>query len=496
MPVRNFFFIVVAFLVCYLCYGAAVKNRYANLFAEAIDIVENEALHDVPSDQLFKSAMEGMLEGFDRHSRFITGETFKSLNEDLEGEFGGVGVYFEPIAGKGVLVMAVMPGKPADQAGLQSGDVIKFINGTSTADLESRGIRKLMTGKLGETIKVIFDRAGVDQETTVRRQTIPMQSVQGTGRNADGSWQFVIPGHPELAYIRLSQFDKVSADEFAMVLKSLPKSTTGMVLDVRGNGGGLLPAAEGICDMLLAPELTIVKIKGRKGAAVRDAKSKNTPLIGPDVKIAVLIDGQSASASELVAGCLQDHGRAVIVGQRSWGKGTVQHVIPMQMGRSALKITTYSFWRPTGPVIDRYATAAIESGKWGIYPDEGFAVEQDELDMLCMIKRMHFQEISGLIPADKRDQILSVSRDSFLNRINRRSVEQKQSTDDGDRKSEDQTSGDGPVSGANEKSNVDSQSQQKELPVRKIGPEDLQRDRVLEKAIEYLSRVVIEKQAA
>ena len=110
MPVRNFFFIVVAFLVCYACYGVAVKNRYANLFAEAIDIVENEALHGVPSDQLFKSAMEGMLEGFDLHSRFITGDTFKSLNEDLEGEFGGVGIYFEPVEGKGVLVMAAMPG--------------------------------------------------------------------------------------------------------------------------------------------------------------------------------------------------------------------------------------------------------------------------------------------------------------------------------------------------------------------------------------------------
>ncbi len=486
MPVRNFFFIVVAFAVCYACYGVAVKNRYANLFAEAIDIVDKEALHDVPSDQLFKSAMEGMLKGFDRHSSFMTGDSFKSLNEDLEGEFGGVGIYFEPVEQQGVLVMAAMPGMPAARAGLKAGDLITSINGTLTADLESRQIRRLMTGRLGETIDVTFEREGSQQKTVVQRDRIPMQSVQGFARLADGGWDFTIPGHPTLAYIRLSQFAKASASEMTAVLENLPKETTGIVLDVRGNGGGLLTAAESICDMFLKRDLTIVKIKGRKGMSVRESKSSLEPLVGEQVKLAVLIDRQSASASELVAGCLQDHGRAVIVGEQSWGKGTVQNVIPMQMGTSALKLTTFSFWRPTGPVIDRYNKDAVKSDRWGIYPNEGLAVVQDELDVVCSIKRMHFQEIAGLIPEDKRASILAVSRDNFLERINER-----------EQPEEDNAATDGTETDTSEKSSSEADaSKEDEVPDRTVGPEDIERDRVLEKAIESLSQITVVKQAA
>jgi len=481
MPVRNFFFIVVAFLVCYACYSVAVKNRYANLFAEAIDIVENEALHGVPSDQLFTSAMEGMLEGFDRHSRFITGDTFKSLNEDLEGEFGGVGIYFEPVKAKGVLVMAAMPGKPADLAGLQAGDIITAINETSTADLDSREIRKLMTGKLGENLKVTFERDGTSNDTVLRREVIAIQSVRGFTRLEDGSWDFMVSGYPNLAYIRLAQFDKMSASEMLSVLEDLPDNTTGIILDLRSNGGGLLTAAESICDMFLDPGLTIVRIKGRKGLSVRESKSSAEPLISARVKLAVLIDRQSASASELVAGCLQDHDRAVIVGEQSWGKGTVQNVIPMKMGTSALKLTTFSFWRPTGPVIDRYNKDAIRTGKWGIYPNDGMAVEQDALDMVCILKRMHFQEIGGLIPESKREEILSVSRDNFLQKINEREEPEQDAAIPEDQDSDF-------VEAA--------ESDQDELPDREVAPEDLERDRVIEKAIEFLSKFKIEKQAA
>jgi len=490
MPVRNFFFIIVAFLVCYACYSVAVKNRYANLFAEAIDIVENEALHDVPSDQLFKSAMEGMLEGFDRHSHFMTGDSFKSLNEDLEGEFGGVGIYFEPMAGKGVLVMAAMPGKPADLAGLQAGDIITSINGTATADLESRGIRKLMTGKLGETIEVSFERDGVSKDTVVQRQIIAMQSVQGFTRLQDGNWSFVVTGYPNLAYIRLSQFDKASASEILAVLEGLSDQTTGIILDLRSNGGGLLTAAENICDMFLKPGLTIVKIKGRKGLSIRESKSSLEPLVGDRVKLAVLVDRQSASASELVAGCLQDHDRAVIVGEQSWGKGTVQSVIPMKMGTSALKLTTFSFWRPTGPVIDRYNEDAIKTGKWGIYPNDGITIEQDALDMVCMLKRLHFQEIAGLIPEDKREEILGISQKNFIERINEREKPDQVAAaleEEGAKTEQDASS---------EPSTNASADEREELPDRMVTPEDLEHDRVLEKAIEFLSRVKIEKQAA
>jgi len=265
------------------------------------------------------------------------------------------------------------------------------------------------------------------------------------------------------------------------VLEDLPDNTTGIILDLRSNGGGLLTAAESICDMFLDPGLTIVRIKGRKGLSVRESKSSAEPLISARVKLAVLIDRQSASASELVAGCLQDHDRAVIVGEQSWGKGTVQNVIPMKMGTSALKLTTFSFWRPTGPVIDRYNKDAIRTGKWGIYPNDGMAVEQDALDMVCILKRMHFQEIGGLIPESKREEILSVSRDNFLQKINEREEPEQDAAIPEDQDSDF-------VEAA--------ESDQDELPDREVAPEDLERDRVIEKAIEFLSKFKIEKQAA
>ena len=240
MPARNFIFIFITALVCYACYGVAVKNRYARLFSEAITIVETEALHDVPSDELFESAMRGMLKDFDEHSDFISGRSFKSLNEDLEGEFGGVGIYFEPLKDEGVLVMATIPDKPADRAGLKAGDLITSIGGKDTVTLEPGEIRSLMTGAVGKKVKVGFLRDGQAMDTEVERERISIRSVHGMTRYADGSWSYAVPDQPGLAYIRLTQFDKVSASEMANTLESLPADTKGIILDVRSNGGGLI----------------------------------------------------------------------------------------------------------------------------------------------------------------------------------------------------------------------------------------------------------------
>ena len=405
--------------MCYACYGVAVKNRYARLFSEAITIVENEALHDVPSDELFESAMRGMLKDFDEHSDFISGRSFKSLNEDLEGEFGGVGIYFEPLKDEGVLVMATIPDKPADRAGLKAGDLITSIGGEDTVTLEPGEIRSLMTGVVGKKVKVGFLRDGQAMDTEVVRERISIKSVHGMTRHADGSWSYAVPDQPGLAYIRLTQFDKVSASEMAEALKGLPADTKGIILDVRSNGGGLLTAAEKICDMFLEPGLPIVTIKGRKGVEVSAAVAQDPPLVKPSVKLVVLINRQSASASEIVAACLQDHGRAVVIGEQSWGKGTVQNVIAMQMGSSALKLTTFSYWPPSGRPIDRYNKDVKESKNWGVFPDEGMAVEQDKIDVVCLMKKMHVREISGLIPQSKRSQIIDRSIDNFLTMVNR-----------------------------------------------------------------------------
>ena len=496
MPARNFIFILIAALVCYACYSVAVKNRYARLFSEAISIVETEALHDVPSDELFKSAMKGMLKDFDQHSEFISGSSFKSLNEDLEGEFGGVGIYFEPLKGEGVLVMATIPDKPADRAGLKAGDLITSIAGENTITLEPGEIRNLMTGVVGAKVKVGFLREGQTMDTVVERERISIESVHGMTRNADGSWNFSIPNQPGLAYIRLTQFDKASASEMAEALQGLPADTKGIILDVRSNGGGLLTAAEKICDMFLEPGLSIVTIKGRKGVVVSSAVARDPPLVDPSVKLVVLINRQSASASEIVAACLQDHGRAVVIGEQSWGKGTVQNVIAMQMGSSALKLTTFSYWPPSGRPIDRYNKDVKESKNWGVFPNEGMAVEQDKIDAVCLMKKNHVREISGLIPESKRREIIDRSINNFLNLVNREeTADQVADVLPAVDAVPPSTETPPPVKIFEPDSDPDKTDEDAsatgEEPTRKISREDLERDPVLEKAIEFLKSAAV-----
>ena len=254
--------------------------------------------------------------------------------------------------------------------------------------------------------------------------------------------------------------------------------------------------------MFLEPGLSIVTIKGRKGVEVSAAVATNPPLVKPSVKLVVLINRQSASASEIVAACLQDHGRAVVIGEQSWGKGTVQNVIAMQMGSSALKLTTFSYWPPSGRPIDRYNKDVKESKKWGVFPDEGMAVEQDKVDVVCLMKKMHVREISGLIPESKRSEIIDRSIENFLSLVNRDETPDQVAAAtlavDADPLP---TETEAPIKIFAPDTESDDENEATleadEEPTRKISREDLERDPVLEKAIEYLqSAAVPVKQAA
>lgn len=398
MPLRNVVAISLCALFSLVCYSVASKNRYANLFAEALEVVDRESLLEIPRRELFDNAMTGMMSDLDEHSMYISGDTFRLFDEDMKQKFGGVGMYVDndPVNGR-LIVLAPIPGTPAFEAGVISGDWIKEIGGLTTEGLERSDAVRLMRGPQGEAVTVKLGRGDREWEVNMVRAAIRVPSVHGDWRQADGDWNFTLKESPNIAYLRLLQFGVMSIDEMRVSLEEIGGASEGLILDLRNNSGGLLDAAIEICDMFLGKEQLIVSTRGRKGRMINENFSSTTPLFDPAKPMVIIVNRNSASASEIVAACLQDHGRAVIVGERSWGKGTVQNVIPIERGKSALKLTTASYWRPNGNNINRFDDEASESGIWGVLPDQQYEVELTEEELFENARQRNMRDLQGLI---------------------------------------------------------------------------------------------------
>jgi len=486
MPSRNLITIFITVLACYACYSVAVKNRDAATLAEAIAIVEREALYERTRPELFQAAMKGMLSGLDAHSTYLSGNVFRNFDEEIDGQFGGVGIYFENVPTDGMYVLAVMPGHPADNSGLEAGDLIKSVDGKTTLQQDRSEIANLMRGKVGESVSVEFERDGQMKTATIDRAIIPLSSIHGYSRNLDGSWDYCLPSHPEIAYIRIKQFAEPTTKELKAALKTLSTDVDSIIFDLRNNPGGLLNCATDICDMLLAEGKAIVSTRGRGKKIISEIWSSDEPTIDPSVKIVVLLNRNSASASEIMAGCLQDHDRATVIGEQSWGKGTVQKVIQMKQGSAALKLTTASYWRPSGKNIDRYDEESIKTKKWGVRPAAEFVVAMTETDMISQLKQMQNREIRGLIPIEKQDELMQLSTERFKQAM-------EENIDE--------------LTDADESMDSDSAKDSDEEPRNLIMPSspidietikqiDFEYDAVLEKAIEFLTQPQISSKIA
>ncbi len=405
MPVRNLFVIALTAVVSLTCYNTASRNRYANLFAEALDTIESQALQVVPKSELFDSAMNGMTSRLDGHSKYISGEMFRVFNEDLKQEFGGVGMYVENHPKTEQLtVLAPIPGAPAYESGIRSGDMILAIDGKSTEGLDRSDAIKLIRGPRGDAVTVKMGRDGMVTEHRLVRQFIHEPSLYGDFRNPDGRWNYFLKDYPNLGYMRLIQFGNKSSDEVKAALTELNGKVDGVILDLRNNAGGLLDGAIEICDFFLPKQKLVVSTRGRNRVLEEQHFSYQSSILDSTIPVVVLINRNSASASEIVAACLQDHDRAVLVGETTWGKGTVQHVIPIHRSKSALKLTTASYWRPNGKNIDRFAEEALESGKWGVSPNNGLQVELNEEQVFQNRRRRSFMDLRGLVSPQDFEQ--------------------------------------------------------------------------------------------
>ena len=405
MPTRNLICICVAAIVSYACYNVSIKKQtYASQFAEVVELVQNESLLERTDEELFDNAITGMMEGLDEHSAYFSGRAKEDFDNELKQQFGGVGMYVDiNPADNRLTVMGPIPDSPVERAGIQSGDIIDKIDGESTVNMTRQDAVKKMRGPIDTDVRVTFLRGKDVIETSLTRQMIPIPSIRGDRRNADNSWNFHLEENERIGYVQIIQFGEQTADELKEVIAKLDKSTDALIIDLRNNTGGLMRSAIEICDQFLDPKLKIIETRRRGGVLENEFFSTDEMNYGKNKPLIVLVNRFSASASEIVAASLQDHGRAVVIGEQSWGKGTVQNVIPIDKGRGAIKLTIASYWRPSGENIDRRVSEARGSKEWGVRPSAGLAVQIDE-EQLFANMRMRNQRASILAPNAKPDE--------------------------------------------------------------------------------------------
>jgi carboxyl-terminal processing protease len=378
MPTRNITVIFLAMVIAAVCYRTASRNRFVGTFGEAMNLIVDNYVYDVDERKLFEGAMDGMVDQLDVYSKYTTKEDLPKFQEAMEQEFPGIGIVVElDEQEKRLKIRSPIPKLPAFNAGLRAGDIILKIDDTDTAGKSLEDCTKLIRGEEGSIVRLQIKRAGWDEpkEFDVQRARIPIESVKGDRHDAQGNWLFTLPGQPRIGYIRIVSFGDKTVDELKAALETFgpgAKKIDGLVIDLRGNAGGLLNAAVGVSDAFLEEGL-IVSTRGRNKVEKEKHEARPDLAFPKNLPMVVLVDGYSASASEIVAAALQDHGRAKIAGQRSWGKGTVQKVYMLEGGKSALRLTFATYWRPSGLDIHKQRDAK-DTDNWGVRPDDGLEV--------------------------------------------------------------------------------------------------------------------------
>lgn len=359
---------------------ATLPIEDVRLFADVFGAIKSYYVDDVTDQKLLENAIKGMVSGLDPHSNYLDAKAFKDIEESTVGEFGGLGmeVTKDP---QGVRVVSPIDDTPAARAGVMAGDIIIKLDGVLTADRTLDQNVKRMRGKPNTTIKLTIARKGEVKPIVLKltRAIIKIHSVKHKSLT-DG-----------IGYIRIFQFQERTTEDVVKALTELNSKNKlkGLILDLRNNPGGLLTAAVGVSAAFLPPDTPVVSTRGRAQNSemtftaslpyYATGKGKNDPLkglpaIAKTIPTVVLINPASASASEIVSGALQDHKRATIMGSRSFGKGSVQTILPIRMKNEStlgIKITTARYYTPSGSSIQAKGITpdiAVDDTPEGNYP--------------------------------------------------------------------------------------------------------------------------------
>jgi carboxyl-terminal processing protease len=409
------------------------------LFVDVLDEVEHKYVRELDPEakrKLVEEMVNGGLERLDPYSGYINPHRFKQFARDSKGKFGGIGIQVSTDRQSGAItVVSPLVGTPAYEAGVMAGDIIIKIDGKSTENLQVADAVDMIQGEPGEKICLTVLHEGTREpvDLTMTRAMIEVQSVLGDQRRPGHpeDWDFFIDQASKIGYIRLISFSENSAADLRKAVEELQKGgVRGLILDLRNNPGGLLKAAVEIADLFL-PEGRIVSTKGRNSQEeVYDAGDKGTLLMpARDYPMVVLVNKFSASASEIVSAALQDHNRAVVVGERTYGKGSVQNVIKMENGQSALKLTTASYWRPSGKNIHRFADSK-DSDEWGVKPNPGFEVPMKDDERIGYMRYRRDRDIivgkpgsTSAAAAKKKGDETGSDKKPFVDRVLTRAIE-------------------------------------------------------------------------
>ena len=373
------------------------KNKetyeYLDLFGQIFDKVRSEYVEEVTDQELIEKAIDGMLTGLDPHSGYMNEEVWQEMQMDTQGKFGGLGIEITMEEGF-VKVISPIEDSPAFEAGILAGDFIIQINDTPVFGLTLNEAVELMRGEKGEPITITISREGNEPfEVKIIRDIIKIQSVK-------------YEVYDNIGYLRITSFTEQTEDGLIKSINKIQNENIkikGFVLDLRSNPGGLLRQAVKVTDIFLKRG-EIVSTRGRDKKDIRRYRAKNKDLTNGK-PIVVLINGGSASASEIVAGALQDHRRAIIVGTQSFGKGSVQTIIPFQRSKadnvSGIRLTTARYYTPSGESIQ---------GK-GISPD--IIVEQGEFESY-EFKRYSESDLKDSLDKEDKDNTTDNTEDTEL----------------------------------------------------------------------------------
>ena len=392
MPRQNLLFLlVVVFFGLFAALHLSIPSR---VLLDAERTVEREALESVDEEELIEGALSGMMarSPYYPYTAYLPPDEEEAYEDEIQGVFAGIGIghmAIDEISGE--LWFTPIYDSPAWNAGLRFGERITAIDGEKVDGKSPDEIHDILVGSVDESVCLsvrslgdVLRRYGGEEtesdsavrEVEISRAMVKLDIITGYRRADGGSWIYTLDGKPSIGYIRIDQFTDETVSLFEKALEEVDRQgIASLIIDLRGNPGGFLEGAAGICSSFLPKGAEVVTIRGRGGEIqnriTADGRKKY------DWKLVVLIDEESASASEIVAGALADHQRATLVGTRSYGKGTVQSLYTLARGMGMIRLTCASFNRPSGKSIHREADAS-DDDTWGVTPEGENLVELDD----------------------------------------------------------------------------------------------------------------------
>ena len=372
---------------------ALVNDQLPALLDEMVKQIEQNYIQEVDRSELLETAIRAIIGKLDTRGglgflrtndmELLGTNEVSEMNVGIEQQIAGIGAILK--VEKGEVVAMPMRGSPAIKAGLKPGDTIVRVNDAEVPQNQLAQTVKSLRGAAGSLVRVTVGRQGTEELLTfnVTRGTILLPSVKGHHYRDDDRWEFMLDEARKIGYVRITQVGRQTPGELEVALKDLhARGMKGLILDLRGNPGGVLAEAIAVADMFVENG-TIVTVKSRSEEKVHSAKAENTYSGFPMV---LLVNRQTASAAEVIAGCLQDHQRAMVVGERTYGQAIVRSLFPLKTG-GALKLPVAAYYRPSGKHVNRYP-GATEADEWGIKPDADCEIvfTDDEMERLALAR--------------------------------------------------------------------------------------------------------------